>query len=193
MLSASIRTSRAPSRAQNVTGLRSTRGSANHQNHRLWAGNAASAEDAAIAEKAKLCAACHGENGVPINKQTQVIWGQNEGYFYLQLRDFKRGTRKNPLMEPIAAQFEKKDMYALAAYFTKKKWPDLGQPSAPGPSLPRPTLRRGQLAAAAVTSIIFRATAPQRGLQDSGRNICSSRCWGSGTNRAATIQACPIS
>jgi hypothetical protein len=28
---------------------------------------------------------------VPINKQTQVIWGQNEGYFYLQLRDFKRG------------------------------------------------------------------------------------------------------
>lgn len=95
---------------------------------------------------------------MPINKQTQVIWGQNEGYFYLQLRDFKRGTRKNPLMEPIAAQFEKKDMYALAAYFTKKKWPDLGQPSAPGPSLPRPTLRRGQLAAAAVASIIFRAT-----------------------------------
>lgn len=130
---------------------------------------------------------------MPINKQTQVIWGQNEGYFYLQLRDFKRGTRKNPLMEPIAAQFEKKDMYALAAYFTKKKWPDLGQPSAPGPSLPRPTLRRGQLAAAAVTSIIFRATAPQRGLQDSGRNICSRRCWVSGTNRAATTRACPIS
>ena len=69
---------------------------------------------------------------MPINKQTPVIWGQNEGYFYLQLRDFKRGTRKNPLMEPIAAQFERKDMYALAAYFTKKKWPDLGQPSASG-------------------------------------------------------------
>ena len=69
---------------------------------------------------------------MPINKQTPVIWGQNEGYFYLLLRDFKRGTRKNPLMEPIVAQFEKKDMYALAAYFTKKKWPDLGQPSASG-------------------------------------------------------------
>ena len=33
-----------------------------------------------IAEKAKLCATCHGEQGIPINKQTPVIWGQNEGY-----------------------------------------------------------------------------------------------------------------
>jgi cytochrome c553 len=68
---------------------------------------------------------------VPINKQTQVIWGQNEGYFYLQLRDFKRGgARKNALMEPIASQLEKEDMFALAAYFTKKKWPNLKQPPA---------------------------------------------------------------
>jgi cytochrome c553 len=97
----------------------------------LFTGGIASAEDAAIEEKVKLCATCHGQNGVPINKETPVIWGQNEGYFYLQLRDFKSGMRRNPLMEPIAAQLEKKDMYALAAYFTKKKWPDLGQPSAP--------------------------------------------------------------
>jgi cytochrome c553 len=96
----------------------------------LFAG-ASSAEEFNLEEKVKLCATCHGADGVPINKQTPVIWGQNEGYFYLQLRDFKRGMRKNPLMEPIAAQFEKKDMYALAAYFNKKKWPNLGQPSAP--------------------------------------------------------------
>jgi cytochrome c553 len=49
----------------------------------------------------------------------------------LQLRDFKSGMRKNAQMEPIASQLEKKEMYALAAYFTKKKWPNLGQPSAP--------------------------------------------------------------
>lgn len=96
----------------------------------LFAGGIAFAEDAAIEEKVKLCATCHGENGVPINKETPVIWGQNEGYFYLQLRDFKSGTRKNPLMNPIASQLEKEDMYALAAYFTKKKWPNLGQPPA---------------------------------------------------------------
>ena len=87
----------------------------------LFTGGIAFAEDAAIEEKVKLCATCHGENGVPINKETPVIWGQNEGYFYLQLRDFKNGTRENPLMNPIASQLEKEDMYALAAYFTKKE------------------------------------------------------------------------
>jgi cytochrome c553 len=84
-----------------------------------------------IEEKAKLCATCHGADGVPINKTTPVIWGQDEGYLYLQLRDFQKGTRKNALMEPIVAQLERQDMYDLAAYFTKKKWPNLGQPSAP--------------------------------------------------------------
>ena len=98
----------------------------------LLAGGSAFAADS-IEEKAQLCIACHGADGVPINSSTPVIWGQDEGYLYLQLRDFKRGTRKNPLMEPIASQLEKKDMFALAAYFTKKKWPNLGQPSAPGP------------------------------------------------------------
>ncbi|MGH6833283.1 MAG: c-type cytochrome [Methyloceanibacter sp.] len=84
-----------------------------------------------IEEKAKLCATCHGEQGTPINKQTPVIWGQNEGYLYLQLRDFKSGARKNALMNPIAAPLEKDDQLALAAYFSKQKWPNLGQPSAP--------------------------------------------------------------
>jgi cytochrome c553 len=83
-----------------------------------------------VEEKVKLCATCHGEKGVPINKTTPVIWGQNEGYLYLQLRDFKSGARKNPLMGPIAATLEKQDMKDLAAHFTKLKWPNLGQPSA---------------------------------------------------------------
>jgi cytochrome c553 len=84
-----------------------------------------------IEQKAKLCATCHGEQGIPINTMTPVIWGQNEGYLYLQLRDFKSGARKNELMNPIAQQLEKDDLLALAAYFTKLKWPNLQQPSAP--------------------------------------------------------------
>jgi cytochrome c553 len=95
----------------------------------IMGGSAYAADD--IEQKAQICAACHGANGVPINSTTPVIWGQDEGYLYLQLRDFKRGTRKNPLMEPIAAQLEKADMFALAAYFKRKAWPDLGQPAAP--------------------------------------------------------------
>ena len=96
----------------------------------LFAGGSASAADA-IEEKVKFCATCHGEAGVPISNMIPVIWGQDEGYLYLQLRDFKSGMRKNALMEPIAAKLEKADMFALAAYFKKKTWPNLGQPAAP--------------------------------------------------------------
>lgn len=96
----------------------------------IFVAGESTAEEFKLEETVKLCATCHGVDGVPINKQTPVIWGQNEGYLYLQLRDFKRGMRKNALMEPIAAQLEKKDMSTLAAYFTKKQWPNLGQPSA---------------------------------------------------------------
>ncbi len=95
----------------------------------LMSGTAMAAE--AIEEKAKLCAACHGEQGIPINKTTPVIWGQNEGYSYLQLRDFKSGMRRNAQMSLIAALLDKDDMLALAAYFTKLKWPNLQQPEAP--------------------------------------------------------------
>lgn len=84
-----------------------------------------------VPDKAKLCATCHGEQGIPINKTIPVIWGQNEGYLYLQLRDLKSGARKNDLMSPIAATLEKPDMLALAAYFSGLKWPDLQQSSAP--------------------------------------------------------------
>jgi len=61
-----------------------------------------------------------------------VIWGQNEGYLYLNLRDFDKGSRKNDQMSAIAADLTKDEMKQLAAYFSKKDWPKLQQPSAPG-------------------------------------------------------------
>jgi cytochrome c553 len=84
-----------------------------------------------IEEKAKICAACHGEQGIPQLKTTPVIWGQNEGYLFLQLRDLKSGARKNDLMSPIAAMLAKEDLLLLANYFSKLKWPNLQQPPAP--------------------------------------------------------------
>jgi cytochrome c553 len=83
------------------------------------------------AEKAQLCAACHGEKGIPQQKTMPVIWGQTQGYLYLQLRDYKSGARKNDIMSPLAQALERDDMMALALYFSQKKWPDLQQPPAP--------------------------------------------------------------
>ena len=83
-----------------------------------------------IETKAKLCASCHGENGIPQLKTTPVIWGQNTGYMFLQLRDFQSGARKNDLMSPIAATLAKEDLLPLATYFSQLKWPNLAQPEA---------------------------------------------------------------
>lgn len=87
--------------------------------------------DKAVAQKAQICAACHGASGVPIDKKYPVIWGQQAGYLYLQLRDFKSGARKNAIMQPIAQTLKHDEMLALAEYFSQMKWPQLGQPSAP--------------------------------------------------------------
>jgi cytochrome c553 len=84
-----------------------------------------------IEEKAQLCAACHGENGIPQQTSTPVIWGQYQGYLYLVLRDYKSGARKNAIMSPLAQTLERDDMMALALYFSQKRWPDLQQPQAP--------------------------------------------------------------
>ena len=81
--------------------------------------------------KAKVCAACHGEAGIPTQKNIPVIWGQNAGYLIYQLRDFKSGARKNDIMSPIAATIDPADASKLAIYFSKLKWPNFQQPAAP--------------------------------------------------------------
>jgi cytochrome c553 len=84
-----------------------------------------------IEDKTQICAGCHGADGKPIDKTIPTLWGQQAGYIYIQLRDFKRGDRKSDIMQPIASALERDDMQAIAEYFSKKPWPDLGQPRAP--------------------------------------------------------------
>jgi len=83
-----------------------------------------------IAEKAALCAACHGDKGMPLDASIPILWGQNEGYIYLELKDMKKGARKNDQMEGIVKDMSREDMLALAAYFAAKPWPTLPQPRA---------------------------------------------------------------
>src|SRR5216684_7237750 len=83
-----------------------------------------------IEEKTAVCAGCHGADGKPVDKTIPNIWGQQAGYIYIELRDFKRGDRKSDIMQPIASSLERQDMLDIADYFSKKPWPDLGQPRA---------------------------------------------------------------
>jgi cytochrome c553 len=86
-----------------------------------------------IETKAQVCTACHGENGVPVEQAfpVPVIWGQQLGYLFFELRDFKSGARKSEQMTPIAKDLEQSDLMPLAQYFSKKTWPNLQQPKPP--------------------------------------------------------------
>jgi cytochrome c553 len=96
----------------------------------IWITTAPSSAQS-IEDKTQICAGCHGADGKPIDKTIPTLWGQQAGYIYIQLRDFKRGDRKSDIMQPIASTLERDDMQAIAEYFSKKPWPDLGQPRAP--------------------------------------------------------------
>ena len=50
----------------------------------------ATAPAQSIDDKALVCAGCHGENGVPQIPNAPVIWGQQQGYLYLEPRDLAK-------------------------------------------------------------------------------------------------------
>lgn len=93
------------------------------------------AED--IESKARQCAACHGENGVPADPKTvPVIWGQDQSYLMKQLRDFRNGERKSAIMSPIARDLAEEDLRKIAAIFAAKSWP-AQHASAKAPAPPK--------------------------------------------------------
>jgi cytochrome c553 len=89
-----------------------------------------------IEAKAQVCAACHGQNGVPTDPKTiPIIWGQQQSYLVKQLHDYRSGDRDNPIMSPIAKDLAQEDLRKIAAYFAAKSWPaHAGAASASPPS-----------------------------------------------------------
>ena len=85
----------------------------------------AAAQDFNLGEAVQLCAGCHGEAGVPVEPDIPILWGQEFYYTYVQLRDYKAGRRANEIMQPIASEFDKDQMKAIAQYFAEKDWPRL--------------------------------------------------------------------
>jgi cytochrome c553 len=80
------------------------------------------AQDAAAGkEKSVVCGACHGVDGNSTLPQYPILAGQTSRYIYLQLKDFKEGRRKDPLMSPMAATLSRKDMFDIAAYYAAQK------------------------------------------------------------------------
>ncbi|MBE9568106.1 MAG: cytochrome c [Proteobacteria bacterium] len=84
--------------------------------------NVAFAGDAAAGKaKAGTCVGCHGATGVSAAPNFPNLAGQKEAYLAKQLKDFKSGARKDPMMTGMAAPLTDADVANLAAYYAGLK------------------------------------------------------------------------
>jgi len=77
--------------------------------------------DVQSAGKENQCFACHGVNGVSVNPDFPSLAGQNKVYIIKQLKAFKNGDRKSPIMAPMVSGLSDEDMDSIATYFASKK------------------------------------------------------------------------
>ena len=90
----------------------------------------------------KTCETCHGPEGNSVIPLNPILAGQHLNYIYIQLKDFKSGTRKNDIMNVMASTMEKKDMLLISEYFSKQAWlsPNTGaEPIASNKMAPKET------------------------------------------------------
>jgi cytochrome c553 len=91
--------------------------------------------EAGKAKAAQVCAACHGANGVSVSDTIPNLAAQRAGYLEAQLKALKEGTRKNPIMNAMAAQLSPADMTNLAAFFASQPGAQTGVRSAQLPNV----------------------------------------------------------
>lgn len=70
--------------------------------------------------RSATCTACHGATGTSPNQLWPSLAGQGSAYIVKQLKAFRDGTRKDPLMEPMAKPLSDEDIEHLAAYFSSQ-------------------------------------------------------------------------
>ncbi len=87
----------------------------------LSVGASAAGDAAAGKSKSVVCAACHGATGTSPNAMWPNLAGQKEAYLLKQLKAFKSGARKDPMMAPMTSPLSDQDMANLAAYFSSQK------------------------------------------------------------------------
>ncbi len=80
---------------------------------------AAGGTEGASFDKAATCAACHGANGISINAAWPTLAGQHEDYLLNSLKQYRDGTRTDPVMTAQAALIAEEDLAKLAFYFSR--------------------------------------------------------------------------
>jgi len=76
--------------------------------------------EAGKAKVTTVCAACHGANGVSVSDTIPNLAAQRTAYLETQLKALKDGSRKNQIMNAIAAQLSADDIANVAAFFASQ-------------------------------------------------------------------------
>ena len=71
-----------------------------------------------------VCAACHGSDGNSVGSANPSLAGQHSQYLYRQLKAFKAGMRKDPIMLGMVSMLSEDDMRNLAVYYSRQKIKD---------------------------------------------------------------------
>lgn len=87
----------------------------------MMAAPAFAADVAAGKAKAAVCAACHGAEGISAIPMYPNLAGQKEAYLIKQLKDFKSGARKDPVMAPMAMPLTDADIANISAFYASMK------------------------------------------------------------------------
>lgn len=86
----------------------------------------AAGDPSAGEEKAKVCASCHGVDGISPAPSFPILAGQYSDYIVQALQDYKSGERDNAVMKGFAVNLSRQDMQDLAAWFSRQ--PGLASP-----------------------------------------------------------------
>ncbi len=68
-------------------------------------------------EKAGVCNACHGKNGIGTTPIYPNLAGQKAAYFIKQIKAFKDGSRSDATMKMMSIPLNDEDIANLAAYY----------------------------------------------------------------------------
>jgi len=75
-----------------------------------------------------MCAGCHGDDGnvldkdaKALNQESPRLAGQYEDYLTNALKDYKKGVRKNPIMNSMAEMLSEDEIKDISAYYASQK------------------------------------------------------------------------
>lgn len=68
-------------------------------------------------QKAAVCVACHGADGIAVIAEYPNLAGQKAKYLQLAIKAYRDGERRHAVMSPMASGLSEQDIADLAAFY----------------------------------------------------------------------------